>query len=189
MGVMSYLVGRPIYRGASNAPTRGTVDPMGYINRSLASPVGGDGLSDKRSGLAQAALMRMRQFGMHHRHSPMPLLPPQSMAPYASAQHMGSAMPMLPPMPPQNLGYTVSPTGQLLPQNGRPYDTTAQSLNGAPQQAETVSEGQLMAAARERLSHQLQTKEMMMKHQHAVQQMNMRAAEAINKHRKAVRLV
>jgi hypothetical protein len=55
-----YLTGNPVYRGASNAPTRGTVDPMGYINRSLASPVGGDGMSDKRSGLAQAALMRLQ---------------------------------------------------------------------------------------------------------------------------------
>lgn len=47
----SYAVGNRIYRGASSAPTRGTVDPMGYIERSLM---------DSRSGLAEAALRRLQ---------------------------------------------------------------------------------------------------------------------------------
>lgn len=44
-----YAVGNRVYRGGSSAPTRGTVDPMGYVEREL---------SNKRSKLAAAALRR-----------------------------------------------------------------------------------------------------------------------------------
>lgn len=53
----SYAVGNPVYRGGSFAPTMGTVDPMGYVERSLNQP------SDARSGLAEAALRRMSSMG------------------------------------------------------------------------------------------------------------------------------
>lgn len=49
----SYSVGNRVYRGGSSAPTQGTVDPMGYIDRGLNNP------SQSRSGLAQAALRRL----------------------------------------------------------------------------------------------------------------------------------
>lgn len=49
----SYSVGNRVYRGGSSAPTQGTVDPMGYIDRGLNNP------SQKRSGLAEAALRRL----------------------------------------------------------------------------------------------------------------------------------
>lgn len=52
MGVADYLVGRRVYNGGTNAPTRGTVDPMGYIDREL-------NMAGSRSGLASAALRRM----------------------------------------------------------------------------------------------------------------------------------
>ena len=54
MGLQSYSVGNRVYNGASSAPTRGTVDPMGYVERSLNNP------SSSRSGLAEAALRRMK---------------------------------------------------------------------------------------------------------------------------------
>lgn len=57
MALSSYLAGNRIYRGASNAPTRGTVDPMGYVERSLNNP------SQRRSGLASAALRRLQPTG------------------------------------------------------------------------------------------------------------------------------
>lgn len=54
--------GRTIYRASSYAPTRGTVDPTGYIQRELrkrgVSNFGADGQSDTRSGLAQRSLNR-----------------------------------------------------------------------------------------------------------------------------------
>lgn len=50
----SYSVGNRVYRGGSSAPTQGTVDPMGYIDRELNNP------SQRRSGIAQEALRRMR---------------------------------------------------------------------------------------------------------------------------------
>ena len=58
--------GKKVYAQGSFAPTRGTVDPQGYIQRELAkqqsvSSIGRyDGQSDTRSGLAQAALQRMK---------------------------------------------------------------------------------------------------------------------------------
>lgn len=49
----SYGRGQPVYSNGSHAPTSGTVDPSGYIDRSLNNP------SDSRSGLAAAALDRL----------------------------------------------------------------------------------------------------------------------------------
>lgn len=50
----SYSVGNRVYRGGSSAPTQGTVDPMGYIDRELNNMA-----SQQRSGLAAAALRRL----------------------------------------------------------------------------------------------------------------------------------
>lgn len=50
--VASYSVGKRVYNGGTDAPTRGTVDPLGYITRELTS--------QSRSGLAQAALAKLR---------------------------------------------------------------------------------------------------------------------------------
>lgn len=52
MSTSSYSVGNRVYRGGSSAPTVGTVDPMGYIERELNK------VADSRSGLAAAALRR-----------------------------------------------------------------------------------------------------------------------------------
>lgn len=67
MSEASYLVGNRVYRGASNAPTRGTVDPMGYIERELNKgmstfPLGAAVKNNwqRRSGLAGAALNRLQ---------------------------------------------------------------------------------------------------------------------------------
>lgn len=51
----SYSVGNRVYRGGSSAPTQGTVDPSGYIDRELNNVA-----SQQRSGLAQAALRRLK---------------------------------------------------------------------------------------------------------------------------------
>lgn len=55
--VTNYSVGNTIYGSGGSAATMGTVDPTGYIDRSLNS--------QSRSGLAQAALSRLQnnQFG------------------------------------------------------------------------------------------------------------------------------
>lgn len=169
-----YLTGNPVYRGASNAPTRGTVDPMGYINRSLASPVGGDGMSDKRSGLAQAALMRLQ--GM-----------PASGGGNSQQQPPPPHPETVPNAPLPNLGFTVSPTGQLIPTHPDPAGQTVNAvmgMNGPPQPQ--VNEAQLMQAARDRLSHALTAKEMLAKHHLSMEQLQMRAAEMINRHGRAV---
>lgn len=163
-----YLVGNRIYRGASNAPTRGTVDPMGYIDRSLASPVGGDGMSDKRSGLAQAAMARLQGGGQQNQ--PPPLHPEAT------------------PNAPVSLGFTVSRTGQLIPNHPDPVGKTVSSVMGmnAPQ-PQPVNESALMQAARDRLSHALTTREMLAKHHMSMEQLQMKGAEMINRHAKAVR--
>lgn len=60
-------VGKRVYRGGSFAPNRGKVNPGGYIKREVrkrgVSQIGGDGMSDTRSGLAKAALARMQAGG------------------------------------------------------------------------------------------------------------------------------
>lgn len=52
--------GNPIYRMSSFAPTRGPVNPQGYLQRELRRQglQGNDGQSDRRSGVAQQALQR-----------------------------------------------------------------------------------------------------------------------------------
>lgn len=52
--------GNPIYRMSSFAPTRGPVNPAGYLQRELRRQglQGNDGQSDRRSGMAQNALQR-----------------------------------------------------------------------------------------------------------------------------------
>lgn len=48
----SYAVGNRLYKGATSAPTRGRVDPTGYIDRELNNVA-------SRSGIAASALRRM----------------------------------------------------------------------------------------------------------------------------------
>jgi hypothetical protein len=58
-----YSVGDKVYRGGSSAPTMGTVDPMGYIDRGLRQKMAGlfsNAASQTRSGLAAAALRRQQ---------------------------------------------------------------------------------------------------------------------------------
>lgn len=185
MNPMRYLAGSRVYRAASNAPTRGTVDPMGYINRSLGmSPVGGDGLSDKRSGLAQLALQRLRMsrggmMGIPHQQHAGGL--PQPPANYLPPHGINLPVPGGPV--PGGKGYSVSPTGQLVPISATPHQTTLNSMYGQPQGPMQMSEPELMQAARDRLSHQIQTKEMLTKHQINMQRMNMQHAQHINQHR------
>lgn len=191
MNPAAYLVGRRVYRGASNAPTRGPVDPMGYIERSLTSPVGRDGLSDRRTGLAQAALSRLRSSRGGHSgygHMPMPganILGNQGMNPVIGMPRNPSDFGPGPSDPqPIRRGYTVSPTGQLLPEHPNPYDATMAMMNGTP---EAPNPAQLMQAARERMQHHIDTKEMLTKHQLNMQRMHMQGFEHLNRHRKAVR--
>jgi len=111
--VNPYLAGNRVYRGASNAPTRGTVDPMGYINRSLASAVGGDGQSDQRSGLAQAAMQRIQGLNSQPQ-LPQAQPPHPEIVPYADAP----------------IGFTISPTGQRVPIHPDPVGQTQRAVNG-----------------------------------------------------------
>lgn len=52
--VANYSAGNAVYNGGSPQATQGTVDPTGYIDRSLNNP------SQSRSGLAQAAIQRLQ---------------------------------------------------------------------------------------------------------------------------------
>lgn len=54
-GFNPYAAGDKVYNGGSPNPTSGTVDPTGYVQRELNN-------SQSRSGLARAALDRMRGF-------------------------------------------------------------------------------------------------------------------------------
>lgn len=189
MNPMRYLTGSRVYRASSNAPTRGTVDPMGYINRSMGmSPVGGDGFSDKRSGLAQLALQRLRMS-----RGGMMGFPHQQQVGMANPRDNAN-MPVIgmPRNPidfgaPPGKGYSVSPTGQLVPLSATPHQTTLNNMYGQPQGPMQMSEPELMQAARDRLSHRIQTKEMLTKHQIAMQRMNMQHAQHINQHRERSR--
>jgi hypothetical protein len=57
-----YTVGRRVYNSGSYAPTQGTVNPAGYVERELNKPASGFSHmpSQSRSGLAGAALQRIR---------------------------------------------------------------------------------------------------------------------------------
>lgn len=157
MDPSAYQVGTRVYRGASNAPTRGTVDPMGYINRGLgtqASPVGMDGLSDKRSGLAQAALQRLGGGGMSSPSSP-PVVPPSPPA-YEGPQ----------------TGFIVSATGKLIPKNG---SSLQQTMQQAPDPAI------LMQAAQQRLQHHVKKTEMLSKHHLTMEKLRLQAAQALER--------
>lgn len=64
MSFNKFAAGRKVYGQGATSPTRGAVDPSGYIKRELArkssqqgvSKVGRDGQSDTRSGLAHNAI-------------------------------------------------------------------------------------------------------------------------------------
>lgn len=62
--VSNGLVGKRVYRMSSHAPNRGTLKPGGYLKREMkkqgVSKIGGDGMSDTRSGLAKAALAKQK---------------------------------------------------------------------------------------------------------------------------------
>jgi hypothetical protein len=60
MSVDRYLAGNKVYRSGSSAPTMGTVDPSGYVERELRNR---NMQSQTRSGLAAAALDRLRTMG------------------------------------------------------------------------------------------------------------------------------
>lgn len=101
----SYSRGNPVYNGGSSAPTQGTVDPMGYIDRSLNQP------SQQRSGLAQAALQRLS--------SSVPPNPANANGPNApgGTSWVGSSGSGTP------VTHQVTPTGQLVP--GAPLPASA----------------------------------------------------------------
>src|SRR5690349_5234025 len=64
MAFNKFAAGRKVYGQGATSPTRGTVDPSGYIKRELArqsnqqgvSRIGNDGKSDTRSGIAHNAI-------------------------------------------------------------------------------------------------------------------------------------
>ncbi len=60
MSIERYLAGNRVYRHGSSAPTRGTVDPSGYVERELRNRMLSQEPSQSRSGLAQAALQRLQ---------------------------------------------------------------------------------------------------------------------------------
>jgi hypothetical protein len=101
----SYGRGKPVYDG-SFAPTQGTVDPSGYIDRSLNNP------SDSRSGLAQAALNKLRSSGSSGSGSvPVPI---SGVLPLGDIKTL-----------------TITPTGQLIPDNGIPETPPVSSPVGS----------------------------------------------------------
>lgn len=74
MSMDRYLSGNRVYRHGSHAPTIGTVDPQGYVERELRKRM--FDTSQTRSGLAQAALQRLRGGTMQPpQRQPMPWNP------------------------------------------------------------------------------------------------------------------
>lgn len=97
----SYGRGQTVYGNGSHAPTSGTVDPSGYIDRSLNNP------SDSRSGLAAAALDRLSGNGSVPSQSPG-VLP------------LGDVTTL-----------TITPTGQLIPNAPQPPQMESDSMQPA----------------------------------------------------------
>lgn len=95
----SYARGNPVYGSGSSAPTRGTVDPTGYVDRSLNAP------SQKRSGLAQAALERLQGVGNS-----------DSSIGGGYSAGTSNSQGVLPLGDVKTL--SISPTGQMIPDNG-----------------------------------------------------------------------
>ncbi len=130
-----FAAGRKVYGQGATSPTRGTVDPGGYIRRELArqsqqrgvSRVGNDGQSDTRSGLAHNAIRnnlgnnvgRTQQTPIRNPGGPrtnMPSYVPQvrqaAAAPVGAVGGVGVS-------PAQPTGVQVSANGQL----DLPYDS------------------------------------------------------------------
>lgn len=110
----AYQAGARIYGSGSSAPTRGTVDPMGYITRGLQAHV-----SNSRSGLAQAALAKLK----HKVTTPGGLTVQQEYSPQSLAPTTPQAAPQAAPNPaipnindnlptaPQYTTKTIAPDG------------------------------------------------------------------------------
>ena len=142
MVLMNNLVGKQVYNNASYAPSQGTNEPQGYINRGVhqasqnnqgqgnqgqgnqgnyggVSTIGNDGQSDTRSGLAQQALQgRLQQGGMQQQGTPSNTSP-------TVANGLGSNLPQI----------QISPIGELkLPFNFK----YAQAVLGEKQTADSA---------------------------------------------------
>lgn len=118
-----YLAGNPVYRGGSNAPTMGTVDPTGYIDRELNNP------SQTRSGIAEAALARLK----------VPNQDPDAAAPTTPL-----------PNPTATINFIISPTGQLIP--APPLPDASDAINPMMQQQPASDPMALKAAILQRLT-------------------------------------
>lgn len=75
MSIERYLTGNRVYRGGSSAPTMGTVDPQGYVERELRKRMLLQEPSQTRSGLAQAALQRIQGGMLSPQRQTMPYSP------------------------------------------------------------------------------------------------------------------
>lgn len=123
----SYGRGQPVYSNGSHAPTSGTVDPTGYIERGLNNP------SDSRSGLAQAALSRLQGGSSATAPSPgvLPLGDIKALLITPTGQLIPQSSVEMPPEPPQQQTPDVSgmPSGppQLSSPDGSPMSPLAQA--------------------------------------------------------------
>lgn len=119
--VTNYSVGNSVYGGGSPQATQGTVDPSGYIDRSLNT-------SQSRSGLAQAAISRLQGQGGALNGTP------PSAANYGGGQLLGGPQifqppsPPLQPSPPQQVSSTVANPNSPADQNMALHQAAAANL-------------------------------------------------------------
>lgn len=114
---LKYAAGQKVYGTGSSAPTTGTVDPTGYIDRELNKSTTG-APSQARSGLAQAALAKLKgnPIGDYQVTQPGPSSPAAAPITGFVINEIGQLVPQSPTPPP------IDPTdaGGMMPQGGPP---------------------------------------------------------------------
>lgn len=104
--------------GQRHAPTRGKVNPKGYIkreisNRNKKAGKGKDGLSDRRSGLAKAALRNSKRY-VSNRPKPRPTATLPKPANRPNDMRVGTPEALAgTPQPPQIPNISINQNGQL----------------------------------------------------------------------------
>ena len=147
MSLQRYLTGNRVYRHGSSAPTMGTVDPTGYVERELRKRNMLETMSQRRSGLADAALQRLQgstgMFSPGGVTSPPPLLGPRPT--HQGVQFSGGPIRSTPP--PQMDGM-----GNMLPGQGSAASSLLQSKLAAVKAQHAAEMAQQQAALKAKLA-------------------------------------
>lgn len=144
--VDSYARGDTIYGNGSHAPTSGTVDPTGYVTREMNKQTAPGGPSQKRSGLASAAMDRIS--GYEDNGTQMPPTGAIAQLPSFTINDIGQLIPVNPALDPTPSMPGMGDPSQL---GGLPPGAPGATPTGMPP---GISPNMLAQAAQQKLGGQ-----------------------------------